>query len=342
MHRVGNIRIGISGWTYPPWRGSFYPKGLPQRCELAHASSTFRSIEINGTFYGMQTPRVFGTWADATPEDFVFTVKAPRFITHVRRLRDVATPVANFIASGVLRLGSKLGPILWQLPPTLRFDPEVIEAFLALLPHDTEEAAARGRLHDDHLKAPAWLHAAPIRPLRHAVEIRHESFRDPAFIAMLHRHDIVLVCADTVEWPRLMDLTSDFMYCRLHGSEELYRSGYNDAALDRWAGRVRAWSQGKPMRDGEFAGKTAGTAARRDVFLFFDNTDKQRAPLDAQTLMRKLGVPTMASNNDPSDPPSPPGEPPVTPDPDKPVPIEEPPTPIPVPPIEPPPPKVLT
>jgi uncharacterized protein YecE (DUF72 family) len=289
--RTGSIRIGISGWTYASWRGTFYPPGLPQRCELAHASATFRSIEINGTFYGMQTPSAFAHWADATPDGFMFAVKGPRFVTHMLRLHNVETPVANFIASGLLRLGTKLGPVLWQLPPTLRFDPVQIEDFLALLPHDTTAASALGRRHDHRLKARAWLRVGPTRPMRHALEVRHDSFIDPAFVALLHRYKVALVCADTVEWPRLMDLTSDFVYCRLHGSEELYRSGYDDTALGRWAARVRAWSQGDPMRDGDFAGKTAGSTARRDVFVYFDNTDKLRAPHDAQTLIRKLTVP---------------------------------------------------
>jgi uncharacterized protein YecE (DUF72 family) len=286
--RRGNIRIGISGWTYPPWRGSFYPKGLPRRCELAHASANFPTIEINGTFYGMQTPAAFGTWLDATPDDFIFAVKAPRFITHMRRLRDVAVPIANFMASGILRLGPKLGPILWQLPPTLRFDPELMDAFLTLLPHDTKAAAKCGRHHDDRLKAPAWLRERPIRRIRHAVEVRHESFRSADFITLLRRHNVALVCADSVEWPHLMDLTSDFAYCRLHGSEELYRSGYDDATINRWAERIQAWSRGNPVRDGDFADQAAGKAQRRDVFLYFDNTDKRRAPQDAQTLIRKL------------------------------------------------------
>ena len=154
MARAGTVRIGISGWTYAPWRGVFYPKGLPQKRELEYATSQFSSLEINGTFYGMQRPDAFADWADRAPDDFVFAVKAPRFITHIRRLRDVATPLANFIASGLLRLGPKLGPILWQFPPNFRFDAERIEAFLKLLPHDTEAAAQLGRKHDDRLKAP--------------------------------------------------------------------------------------------------------------------------------------------------------------------------------------------
>jgi uncharacterized protein YecE (DUF72 family) len=287
MRRRAEIRIGISGWTYKPWRGSFYPKGLPQKRELAHAASVFRSIEVNGTFYGLQKPDSFARWADETPEGFVFAVKAPRFITHMRRLREPALPLANFLASGPLRLGAKLGPLLWQLPPSLRFDPELIEGFLAVLPHDTEAAADAARRHDGHVKK-TWLRTDARRPLRHALEIRHESFRDPAFIALLRRYKVALVYADTVDWPRLMDLTTDFVYCRLHGSTELYRSGYDDAELDCWAGRVSAWAEGRPMHDGEFASGTGGKARRRDVFLYFDNTDKLRAPYDAQKLMQRL------------------------------------------------------
>jgi uncharacterized protein YecE (DUF72 family) len=284
----GTIRIGISGWTYPPWRGAFYPAKHPQKRELAYASSIFRSIEINGTFYGLQRPASFARWDEETPAGFVFAVKAPRFITHIRRLVEPAVPLANFLASGLLRLGPKLGPILWQFPPSFRFDAALLEQFLALLPHDTEAAAQCARRHDGHLKAGVWLETDAARPLRHAVEIRHESFRSPAFIDLLRRYRVALVCADTVEWPRLMDLTADFVYCRLHGSEELYRSGYDDAALDRWAARARAWSEGRPMQDGDFAGEGPGEARPRDVYLYFDNTDKLRAPDDARSLMRRL------------------------------------------------------
>ena len=204
---MSQVRIGVSGWTYAPWRGRFYPKGLPHNRELAHASSVFTSIEINGTFYSMQRPDTFAGWAEATPEDFVFAVKGPRFLTHMKRLNEPVAPLANFIASGVLRLGPKLGPILWQLPPSFRFDRAKLDAFFALLPRDTEAAAACGRRHDHRLKARAWLRPDARRPMRHALEIRHESFRDPAFIELLRKHDIALVCADTVEWPLLMDLT---------------------------------------------------------------------------------------------------------------------------------------
>lgn len=286
----GDIRIGISGWTYAPWRGHFFPKGLVQKKELAYASRIFPAIEVNGTFYGMQKPASFARWSDETPDDFVFAIKAPRYITHVTRVTDPLHPVANFLASGLLRLGPKLGPILWQFPPGFRYDADLMEAFLALLPHGAEAASKLAARHDDNLKGRTWLRTDGVRRLRHAVEIRHESFHDPAFIRQLRRRRVALVCADTVEWPRLMDITADFIYCRLHGSQELYRSGYDDEALDRWAARIRAWSDGCRMEDGAFAGDPVdGSATPRDVFVFFDNTDKRRAPRDAQRLMEKLG-----------------------------------------------------
>jgi uncharacterized protein YecE (DUF72 family) len=287
LRRAGDIRIGISGWTYAPWRGTFYPKGLHQKRELEYAARQFRSIEINGTFYGMQRPDAFAAWSESTPDDFVFAVKAPRFITHIRRLREAETPLANFIASGLLRLGPKLGPILWQFPPNFRFDPERIEAFLRLLPHDTEAAVRLGRRHDDRLKAPAWLTAVAKRKLRHAFEIRHDSFRSRAFIDLLRHHDVALVCADTVAWPRLMDVTADFVYCRLHGSQELYVSGYDDAALDDWARRVSAWARGSEPDDAERIGGKA-RVRRRDVFVYFDNDAKVRAPVDARGLIERV------------------------------------------------------
>ena len=196
--------------------------------------------------------------------------------------------MANFIASGVLRLGPKLGPILWQLPPSFRFDPDKLDAFFRLLPRDTHGG---GRVWPASRSSPEGAGLAAAGPrrhrLRHALEVRHESFRDPAFIELLRRHDIALVCADTVEWPLLMDLTSDFVYCRLHGSRELYRSGYSAAELGRWAERIRAWRDGKAMRDGTFVGAPA-KAMPRDVYVYFDNTDKLMAPRDARALMRRL------------------------------------------------------
>lgn len=291
MAKSATIRVGISGWTYAPWRGVFYPKDLPHKRELAYAAGRFRSIEINGTFYGLQRPDAFARWRDETPDDFVFAVKGSRYITHMLRLKDVATPLANFFASGLLRLGPKLGPILWQFPPRMRFDAERFGAFLALLPHDTHEAAALAKRHDGRMKGRAWLKSDVEGPIRHAVEIRHDSFRTPEWIELLRRHDIALVCADTVEWPRLMDLTSDFVYCRLHGSEELYASGYDAKSLDRWATRVRAWIDGREPRDAErIKPPTKGRRKPRDVFVYFDNDRKVRAPEDAAGLAERLGV----------------------------------------------------
>ena len=283
----GIIRVGIAGWTYEPWRGTFYPKGLKREQELEYAASQFRSIEINGTFYGMQKPASFAHWADQVPADFVFAVKAPRYITHILRLRDPLVPLANFIASGLLRLGPHLGPILWQFPPNFRFDPGRIEPFLRLLPADTEAAAKLGSKHDGKLHAPAWLEVSSKRPMRHAVEIRHESFRCEAFVDLLRANNVALVCADSIEWPRLMDVTADFVYCRLHGSEELYASGYDNAALETWARRVRAWAGGGEPDDAERAGGKA-KPRKRDVFVFFDNDRKVRAPANALELMRRL------------------------------------------------------
>jgi uncharacterized protein YecE (DUF72 family) len=283
----GIVRIGISGWTYASWRGVFYPKDLKREEELGYAASHLRSIEINGTFYGMQRPEAFESWAQQVPADFMFAVKAPRYITHILRLKDAQVALANFIASGLLRLGLHLGPILWQFPANFRFDRARIEPFLKLLPHDTGAAAALGRRHDNKLRAPPYLEVDTRRPMRHAFEIRHDSFLCPEFIDLLRTYDVALVCADSVEWPRLMDLTSDFVYCRLHGSQELYASGYDNAALDLWAARIRAWARGEEPDDAERIGGKA-RARRRDVFVYFDNDKKVRAPANAMELIRRL------------------------------------------------------
>ena len=295
MARPADIRIGVSGWTYAPWRGHFYPEGLPQKRELVHASRVFNSIEINGTFYGLQKPDAFQRWADETPDGFVFAVKGSRYLTHMLKLREPEKPLANFIASGVLRLGPKLGPILWQFPPNFRFDPARLEPFLAMLPADTEAAATLARMHDVRLDGRAWTRTDAKRPVRHAVEIRHESFRDPAFIQLLRRYGVALVCADTVKWPRLMDLTADFVYCRLHGSKTLYKSAYSKAEIDRWADRAVAWATGQPMTDGEFASSPAGRSQRRKVYVYFDNTDKRQAPINARQIMRRIAEKLAAS-----------------------------------------------
>jgi uncharacterized protein YecE (DUF72 family) len=289
MAEPGKVRIGISGWTYKPWRGVFYPEDLKQKRELEYASTTFNSIEINGTFYSLQRPTSFERWAAETPDDFVFSVKAPRFITHIRRLKEVKAPLANFLASGIFLLGAKLGPILWQLPPNFHFKPEILEEFLKLLPHDTAEASELAHQHDKWMAGRAALKLDAQRPMRHAIEIRHASFATPDFVNLLRKYDVALVCADTVEWPRLMDVTSDFMYCRLHGSEVLYASGYDDASLDQWTTRVAAWARGKEPEDAERVIKEkASQRPTRDVFVYFDNDTKVRAPFDAKSLTARI------------------------------------------------------
>jgi uncharacterized protein YecE (DUF72 family) len=270
---VGSIYIGISGWRYPPWRGVFYPPGLPQHGELAYAASTLPTIEINGSFYSLQTPQSYAGWYGETPPGFVFGVKGGRYITHVRRLRDIEKPLANFFASGVLNLREKLGPFLWQFPPQLRYDAERFEAFFRLLPRDSGQALALARRRDSRMTGRARLAIDADRRLRHAVEIRHESFVDERFLAQLRRHRIALVVADTAgKWPHLEHVTSSFMYLRLHGDRQLYASGYSDLALDRWAEKIRRWSR---------------TGA---VYCYFDNDVKVRAPFDARRLIEKLGL----------------------------------------------------
>jgi uncharacterized protein YecE (DUF72 family) len=287
----GTVRIGISGWTYAPWRGRFYPAKLPHKKELNYAAGIFPSIELNGTFYGLQRPEAFGLWRSETPDDFVFAVKASRYITHMLKLRDIELPLANFMASGILRLGPKLGPILWQFPPQMKFHAERFRSFFALLPRSTPQAIDLARCHDERLGDRDWLESDVEKPMRHAVEIRHESFRTSEFIELLREYNVALVCADTVEWPRLMDLTSDFVYCRLHGSEELYVSGYDSASLDRWAARVNAWANGEEPEDAERVlalTKPPKPANGRDVFVYFDNDVKVRAPADALSLSERV------------------------------------------------------
>ena len=270
----GKAWIGTSGWRYPPWRGEFYPKGLAQRRELEYLSRQVGSAEINGSFYSLQRPEYYRRWHDETPPDFVFAVKGGRFITHMKRLKDVEAPLANFFASGVLALRDKLGPVLWQLPPSLPFDPELLADFFDLLPRDTTAAAKVAGKHDARLDDRALTEAHADRPLRHALEVRHASFVDPTLPDLLRAHGIGLVAADAAaDWPYLEDVTADFAYARLHGDTELYASGYSDEALDAWAARVSAWNAGG-----------------YDVYVYFDNDMKVRAPFDAIGLMTRLGM----------------------------------------------------
>ena len=268
------IRVGISGWTYPPWRGVFYPQGLRQRDELRYAAERLTSIEVNGSFYALQRPSSYRTWRDQTPDDFVLSIKGGRYITHLKRLAGVETALANFFASGVLGLGPKLGPLLWQLPPQLAYDRDRLRDFFVLLPRTTTAAAALAAGHDDKVPADhALTQAEQELPLRHALEVRHQSFAQPEAIELLRDHDVALVVADSAgKWPALDEVTADFVYVRLHGAEELYASGYDARSLDRWAQRLRDWER-----------------RGLDGYCYFDNDAKVRAPFDAMALLDRLG-----------------------------------------------------
>ena len=286
----GTIRIGLSGWRYVPWRGVFYPKDLAQRRELEYASRRFSTIEINGSFYALQTPGAYARWHDETPDDFVFSVKGGRYITHMLRLRNCATALANFFASGIANLGGKLGPILWQLPPSYAFDRAALDAFLRELPRDSDEASALAQRHDDKVAGRTACHFTVPQPLRYALEVRHPTFVDDAFVDLLRQHRTALVVADTAgKWPYAEDLTADFTYVRLHGDEELYVSGYSDAALGEWCDRLIAWSEGRAARDARLISIAAPAGSdARDVFCYFDNDAKVMAPRDAAALYERI------------------------------------------------------
>jgi uncharacterized protein YecE (DUF72 family) len=268
------IRIGISGWRYEPWRGVFYPDGLPQRRELEFAARHFPTLEINGSFYSLQRPEYYEEWYHAAPSGFAYAVKGSRYITHLLRLKGVEKPLANFFASGIFGLKDKLGPFLWQFPPMFRFDAARMSDFFELLPRTTGQALRLARKRDSRMKGRARLAIDASRPLRHAVEVRHESFASREFVALLKKHDIGVVVADTAgKWPLLLDVTADFVYVRLHGDVKIYTSGYTSRALDLWARRIRRWDR-----------------SGKDVYVYFDNDVKVRAPFDALNLMDKLGL----------------------------------------------------
>src|SRR5918998_5502601 len=222
------VRIGLSGWRYASWRGRFYPRGLPQRRELEHVASLFGTVELNGSFYSLQRPTSYVSWRDQTPPGFTFAVKGGRYITHMKQLRDVRTPLANFFASGVLALRDRLGPVLWQLPARTRLDLERLEPVLDLLPTTTTAAGLLATEHDGRIKGGAWTDVDADRPIRHALEVRHESFDDPAFVELLRAHDVALVVSDGAgRWPILDRPTARLVYVHLPGATEIYASGYS-------------------------------------------------------------------------------------------------------------------
>lgn len=288
---MSEIRIGVSGWSYPEWRGVFYPKGLVQKNELEFAAERMNSIEINGTFYSLQKPDSFKKWAEATPDDFVFAVKGSKFITHRKQLKDVSIPLANFFASGLLVLGKKLGPILWQFSPWYRFDHTRIEEFLKLLPRTAGEAAALARENTIKVEENAWTEVVEDVELRYAFEPRHESFFSAEFVDVLREYNMALAFADTAEkFAYAEDVTADLIYIRLHGDEQVYVSDYRDTELDRWAKRIRIWQGGKEPREAQKITTTKPVSKERDVYVYFDNSIEGHAAFDALDLSRKLGI----------------------------------------------------
>jgi uncharacterized protein YecE (DUF72 family) len=259
------IRVGIGGWVYEPWRGTFYPKGLPQVRELAHASRSVTSIEINSTFYASQKAASFRRWAAETPDDFVFSLKGPRYTTHRRVLAEAGPSIERFFASGVTELKHKLGPVLWQLPPTKAFNPDDFAAFLASLP----------RLLDG-------------LTIRHAVEVRHTSFMTPDFIDLLRKHAVAPVLVDSEKHPMIADVTSDFVYARLQRTSEKFRTGYAPAALDAWAKRVQAFAKGDAPADLAALAAAPRSKGKRDVFIYMISGAKVRAPAAAMALIERL------------------------------------------------------
>lgn len=266
------VRIGTSGWAYPEWRGTYYPAGLPRGRELDYLGGRLATVELNGSFYSLQRPGSYRAWRDRTPGSFVFAVKGHRFVTHLRRLREPHVSVANFLASGVLELGDKLGPVLWQLPERLRFDPGLLADFLAALPHDSQAARRLVADHATLLPVEPCSVPGPFVSMRHAVEVRHPTFLSARFVGLLRTHGVALVTADTAgRWPYVEEMTTDFTYVRLHGATELYASSYDNAELERWAAKIRTW------------------CGAGDVYVYFDNTARAAAPHNAERLAALLG-----------------------------------------------------
>jgi uncharacterized protein YecE (DUF72 family) len=268
------VRIGTSGWTYPTWRTVFYPPGLTHRLELDYIGRRFNSVEINATFYRLQRLETFRRWHAETPGGFVFAVKGSRFITHRKQLGDIEAALANFLASGVLLLGEKLGPFLWQLPERMRVDRDRLARFLDRLPADMETAARLARGYTGIVEGRSWTEAIVEGPLRHALEVRNLSFQTQDFFDLLRERRVALVSSDAPGWPRFDTLTTDFAYARLHGAEELYASGYAEADLDAWADRIRGWN----------------ARGARTVFVYFDNDARVHAPFDALSLAQRFAT----------------------------------------------------
>lgn len=281
---MGSIRIGTSGWSYKEWRGSFYPESLRQRDELAFAAGQFDSLEINGTFYRLTTSKACREWYEAAPRDFRFAVKGSRYITHNKKLSDGRQALANFFASGILELREKLGPILWQLSANLRFDADRIDSFLEMLPADTEAASRLGHEHDERVRDPGFGEGGNHR-LRHALEVRHDSFLRPETARIARQHGVALAFSHSSQWPYLEEITAGFVYLRLHGPRKLYASDYGEASLRQWAQRIEKWHQsGQPDDAKRISDAKPPARKERDVYVYFDNDAHGHAPREATEL----------------------------------------------------------
>jgi uncharacterized protein YecE (DUF72 family) len=288
---MSDIRVGVSGWAYPEWRGVVFPEGLVQKRELQYLGERMNSIEINGTFYSLQSPKSFQKWLGETPDELLFAVKGSKFITHQKKLKDVRIPLATFFASGVLCLGERLGPILWQFSPWYRFDAERIDEFLKLLPRTSGEAAKLSKENTIKVKEKSWTEVVADVKLRYAFEPRHESFFCQEFVDLLSKHNMSLAFADAADkFGYAEDVTADFVYIRLHGDEELYLSDYRDTELDRWAKRIKTWQRGTEPRDAKKISKAKPPRQERDVYVYFDNSMAGHAFFDATYLAGALGI----------------------------------------------------
>lgn len=285
---MGRIRVGTSGWSYDDWRGDFYPSDLAKGDELRHAATVFETVEINRTFYSLCSPGVFRRWYRDVPAGFVFAVKGSRFITHSKKLSEVETPLANFFASGLLELREKLGPILWQLPEGLGFDPDRVERFLSLLPHDTESLARVAARHDDRVEDVSLTPDRNHR-LRHALEPRHPDFFTPELVRMVRRHGVALAFSHSSEWEYTEEITAGFVYLRLHGPDQVYASAYGPRALDDWTERMRVWRDaGEPPDAARITDRVPPRRKGRDVYVYFDNDAGGHAPREAREVIERL------------------------------------------------------
>lgn len=289
---MSRIRIGISGWQYADWQDRFYPSELRQKERLGYLAGQFPTVEINGTFYSLKKPQHFRNYYEQTPRDFRFAVKGGRFITHMKRLSDVRIPLANHFASGVLELKEKLGPHLWQFPGDFKFDIGRLERFLELLPRDLDAATRLAGEHDDRLPGEPFTGSGGKQRVRHALEVRHPSFLCEDFIRLLHDSGVALVFSHSNKrWPYVEDITAGFVYVRLHGPGKLYASRYDSTALSYWADRVRCWHAGEQPADAKTVSTRKSPPRKsRDVYVYFDNTDKVHAPDNARRMAREVGL----------------------------------------------------